>query len=106
MWCQGMNCERALTTSARMGGPRSVAKFRTVSCERRTAKFLGGRASRRSVAEFMTTQRSKRYDLRNWLINGHAGARLLEPPFRAIGGRAAESEGIAVRKDESSASSP
>src|SRR5262249_61421483 len=59
-----MNCEMALTTSARMVGPRRAAKFRTVSCERRTAKFLGGPASPRNVAEFMTTQHSKRYDFK------------------------------------------
>src|SRR6266511_4375973 len=59
-----MNCEMALTTSTRMGGPRRAAKFRTVSCERRTAKFLSGPASLRNVAEFMTTRRSKRYDFK------------------------------------------
>src|SRR5215475_4525324 len=59
-----MNCEMALTTSARMAGPRCAAKFRTVSCERRTAKFLSGPASPRNVAEFMTTQHSKRYDFK------------------------------------------
>src|SRR5215471_6552401 len=59
-----MNCKRALTTSARMGGPRRAAKFRTVLCERRTAKFLSGPASPRNVAEFMTTQHSKRYDFK------------------------------------------
>src|SRR5215475_14168294 len=59
-----MNCKRALTTSARMAGPRRAAKFLTVSCERRTAKFLSGPASPRNVAEFMTTQHSKRYDFK------------------------------------------
>src|SRR6266498_466041 len=54
-----MNCEMALTTSTRMGGPRRAAKFRTVSCERRTAKFLSGPASLRNVAEFMTTRQAK-----------------------------------------------
>src|SRR5215510_8859073 len=59
-----MNCEMALTTSARMAGPRRAAKFRTVSCERRTAKFLSGPASPRNVAEYMTTLHSKRYDFK------------------------------------------
>src|SRR5215471_17961480 len=69
-----MNCKRALTTSARMGGPRRAAKFRTVSCERRTAKFLSGPASLRNVEEFMTTQRSKRYDFKELATNGYTGA--------------------------------
>src|SRR5262245_39971263 len=75
-----MNCEMALTTSARMEDPRRAAKFRTALCERRTAKFLSGPASPRNVAEFMTTQRSKRYDFKELATNGHTGARLLELP--------------------------
>src|SRR6266498_2006650 len=59
-----MNCEMALTTSTRIGGTRRAAEFSTVSCERRTAKFLSVPASLRNVAEFMTTRRSKRYDFK------------------------------------------
>jgi integrase len=46
-------------------------KFRTVSCETRTAKFLSWPASPRNVAEFMTTRLSKRYDFKNSATNGH-----------------------------------
>src|SRR5262249_40600652 len=57
-----MNCEMALTTSARMGSPWSAAKLPTVSYERRTAKFLSWRASFRNIPEFMSARRSKRYN--------------------------------------------
>src|SRR5215813_2049130 len=75
-----MNCEMALTTAARMAGPRRAAKFRTGSCGRRTAKFLSGPASPRNVAEFMTTQHSKRYDFKELGATVIRGARLVELP--------------------------
>ena len=50
---------------------RRAAKIPTVSCERRTAKFLSGRASFHNIAEFVTARRSKRYDSCNWATNGH-----------------------------------
>ena len=43
---------------------KHVAKFPTVSYERRTAKFLSGRASLRNIAKFITARRSKRYDFK------------------------------------------
>ena len=49
---------------AENGRPATRGEFRTVSCGRRTAKFLSGPASPRNVAEFMTTQHSKRYDFK------------------------------------------
>src|SRR5439155_17725357 len=64
----------ALTTSARMGRPWSAAKFPTVSSERRTAKFLSGRALFRNIPKFMSARRSKRYDSCNWATNGHTEA--------------------------------
>src|SRR5437667_9867092 len=64
----------ALTTSARMGSPWSAAKFPTVSSERRTAKFLSGRALFRNIPKFMSARRSKRYDSCNWATNGHTEA--------------------------------
>src|SRR5438445_13739640 len=64
----------ALTTSARMGRPWSAAKFPTVSSERRTAKFLSGRALLRKIPKFMSARRSKRYDSCNWATNGHTEA--------------------------------
>ena len=46
------------------GGLRRAEKFPTVSYERRTAKFLNGRASFRNITEFMSARRSKRYDFK------------------------------------------